>query len=84
MIAIRRLLVLCIASSLLLGGWQFEASLSGTRAANRFPIGETDFLLDGHPLQLRCGEVHSARIPREYWRNCLKMYKALGLNTVCG
>lgn len=48
-----------------------------------FAIGEKDFLLDGKPLQIRCGEIHFARVPREYWTHRLKMAKAMGLNTVC-
>jgi beta-galactosidase len=49
----------------------------------RFSIGEHDFLLDGKPLQIRCGEMHFARVPREYWTHRLKTIKAMGLNTVC-
>ena len=41
------------------------------------------FLLDGKPFQIRCGEVHFARVPRAYWRHRIKMCKAMGLNTVC-
>jgi beta-galactosidase len=48
-----------------------------------FAIGTNDFLLDGHAFQIRCGEMHAARVPREYWRNRLQMAKAMGLNTVC-
>ena len=48
-----------------------------------FAIGDTDFLLDGKPLQIRCGEVHAPRVPVEYWRHRLRMAKAMGLNTVC-
>jgi len=48
-----------------------------------FAIGDTDFLLDGKPFRIRCGEVHAARVPREYWQHRLKMCKAMGLNTVC-
>jgi beta-galactosidase len=51
--------------------------------AHTFSIGTNDFLLDGHALQIRCGEMHAARVPREYWRNRLRMAKAMGLNTVC-
>jgi beta-galactosidase len=49
----------------------------------RFEIGNKDFLLDGKPLQIRCGEMHFARVPREYWAHRLKLIKAMGLNTVC-
>jgi beta-galactosidase len=51
--------------------------------APRFAIGPNDFLLDGKPLQIRCGEIHFARVPREYWTHRLKSIKAMGLNTVC-
>jgi beta-galactosidase len=52
-------------------------------AASRFEIGERDFLLDGQPLQIRCGEMHFARVPREYWRHRLQAIKAMGMNAVC-
>ena len=52
-------------------------------AQPRFATGETDFLLDGKPFQVRCGEMHFARVPREYWGHRLKAIKAMGLNTVC-
>ena len=48
-----------------------------------FTIGKDDFLLDGKRLQIRCGEIHAARVPREYWQHRLRMCKAMGLNTVC-
>lgn len=48
-----------------------------------FKIGENDFLLNGKPFVIRCGEMHFARIPKEYWIHRLKMAKAMGLNTVC-
>ena len=35
--------------------------------AHRFEIGPTDFLPDGQRLQIRCGEIHFARVPCEYW-----------------
>ena len=49
----------------------------------RFAIGASDFLLDGQALQIRCGEMHFARVPRAYWRHRLQALKAMGLNTVC-
>jgi beta-galactosidase len=48
-----------------------------------FAIGTNDFLLDGKRLQIRCGEVHAPRVPKEYWRHRLQMARAMGLNTVC-
>ncbi len=50
---------------------------------HRFEIGEDAFLLDGQPFLIRCGELHAARVPREYWTHRLRMLKAMGLNTVC-
>lgn len=52
-------------------------------AEHTFAIGEQHFLLDGKPFQIRCGEIHAARVPRAYWRHRLRMAKAMGLNTVC-
>ena len=51
-------------------------------AARTFEIGEKDFLLDGEPFVIRCGEVHYARIPRPYWRHRLQMLRAMGCNAV--
>jgi beta-galactosidase len=54
-----------------------------TQQREIFSIGEHDFLLNGQRLLIRCGELHFARIPREYWQHRLKMCRAMGLNTVC-
>jgi len=59
------------------------ANLPAQTLAHTFAIGTNDFLLDGNRLQIRCGEIHAARVPKEYWRQRLKMAKAMGLNTVC-
>ncbi|MES2996081.1 MAG: beta-galactosidase [Verrucomicrobiota bacterium] len=40
------------------------------------------FLLDGKPLQIRAGEIHYQRIPKETWRRSIQLAKAMGLNTV--
>src|SRR5476651_871910 len=60
-----------------------QPALAAGNASHTFAIGTNDFLLDGARFQIRCGEVHAARVPVEYWRNRLKMAKAMGLNTVC-
>jgi len=52
------------------------------RAAHDFRIARGAFELDGKPLQLVSGEMHYARIPRAYWRQRLRMAKAMGLNTI--
>lgn len=49
----------------------------------RFSVSDSGFLLDGKPLQIRCGEVHAPRVPREYWRHRLQLVRAMGLNAVC-
>jgi beta-galactosidase len=56
---------------------------AGDASKHSFAIGEEDFLLDGQRFQIRCGEIHAPRVPREYWRHRLQMCKAMGLNTVC-
>ncbi len=50
--------------------------------ARTFSLGEKEFLLDGKPLQIISGEMHPARIPREYWRHRIQMAKAMGCNTI--
>ncbi|WP_158883665.1 beta-galactosidase [Rhodanobacter sp. L36] len=49
---------------------------------HRFQLASRDFLLDGHPFQIRSGEMHPARIPVEYWLHRIRMAKAMGLNTI--
>ncbi|RYX82290.1 beta-galactosidase [bacterium] len=48
-----------------------------------FEYNQQQFLLDGKPFQIISGEMHFARVPREYWRHRLQMARAMGLNTVC-
>ena len=76
--------ILCLA----IGFVGFAATASPSyaeppRPSHTFAIGANDFLLDGTPLEIRCGEIHFARVPREYWRHRLQLCKAMGLNTVC-
>ena len=47
-----------------------------------FSLGKSDFLLDGKPFRIISGEMHPARIPREYWRHRIRMAKAMGCNTI--
>lgn len=74
-------------ASLALGGLLSALPTSPLAAApqatHTFTIGEKDLLLDGRPLQIRCGEIHFARVPKEYWRHRLQLCKAMGLNAVC-
>ena len=52
-------------------------------AAHSFAIQGDRFVLDGKPFVIRSGEMHYARIPREYWRDRMKKMRAMGLNTLC-
>jgi len=56
---------------------------SGTQPRHTFKIGDRDFLLDGKPVVIRCGEMHFTRVPREYWRHRLQLLHAMGMNAVC-
>ena len=47
-----------------------------------FTLTPNHFLLDGKPFQIISGEMHPARIPREYWRHRIRMAKAMGCNTI--
>ncbi|MBQ3672301.1 MAG: beta-galactosidase, partial [Kiritimatiellae bacterium] len=68
-----------VLGALFLGAWaacgaEAETSPEPPAApAHTFELGETDFLLDGQPFVIRCGEIHYARIPRPYWRHRLQM-----------
>ena len=53
-----------------------------SQGKHQFTLGKEDFLLDGKPLQLISGEMHPARIPREYWRHRIQMAKAMGCNSI--
>ena len=50
--------------------------------AHTFTIEGDHFALDGKPFKVLSGELHYARIPREYWHARLKMARAMGLNTI--
>jgi beta-galactosidase len=47
-----------------------------------FKLAARQFRLDGVPFTIRSGEMHPIRIPREYWRQRIRMAKAMGLNTI--
>lgn len=46
-----------------------------------FGVAGVHFVLDGTPFQVISGEMHYARVPREYWRDRLGMARAMGLDT---
>lgn len=54
-----------------------------TRAQTKgFSISNGEFQKDGKIVKIHSGEMHYARIPKEYWRHRLQMLKAMGMNTV--
>ena len=53
-----------------------------SQAKHTFEVNNGNFLYDGKPIQIHSGEMHFARVPRPYWRQRLKMMKAMGLNAV--
>jgi beta-galactosidase len=58
-------------------------SVSATaQTRHSFMLSKNDFLLDGKPFQIISGEMHPARIPKEYWRQRIRMAKAMGCNTI--
>jgi beta-galactosidase len=62
----------------------FSTNLYHTEISNSeaFYLGEKDFFLKGKPFQIISGEMHYPRIPKEAWRDRLRMAKAMGLNTI--
>ncbi len=61
---------------------QVLAQASAQDRRHVFALGDSSFLLDGKPLQMVSGEMHYTRVPRAYWRDRMKMAKAMGLNTI--
>ncbi|WP_231491566.1 beta-galactosidase family protein [Pedobacter sp. Leaf170] len=65
------LVVLCIS-----------ASVYAQNAQHSFKLSDNNFLLDDKPFQIISGEIHYPRVPKEAWRDRMKMAKAMGLNTI--
>jgi len=68
--------------ALLLAAATASPAQQSRATTHTFAIADGAFRLDGKPLQIISGEMHFARIPREYWRHRLRMARAMGLNTV--
>ncbi|HET9144231.1 glycoside hydrolase family 35 protein [Actinophytocola sp.] len=47
-----------------------------------FVIGERDFLLDGHPIQLLSGALHYFRVHPDLWADRIDKARRMGLNTI--
>jgi beta-galactosidase len=59
-----------------------QAAYASQPHPHTFGVEEDHFVLDGKPFEILSGEMHYARIPREYWRDRIRMAKAMGLNTI--
>lgn len=57
-------------------------SAASAQGKHDFALSSKGFLLDGKPYQIISGEMHPARIPKEYWRHRIQMAKAMGCNTI--
>lgn len=57
-------------------------SFTKAQQTHKFSFTPSNFLLDGKPFQIISGEMHPARIPFEYWRQRIRMAKAMGCNTI--
>jgi beta-galactosidase len=75
----KRILVLCV---ILLAAFPATAPAQGKKTTHVFATQGDHFTLDGKPFKVLSGELHYARIPREYWHARLKLAKAMGLNTI--
>lgn len=65
----------------------FVLGLVGSASAQQpahhtFAVANGQFTLDGQPFRVISGEMHYPRIPRAYWRDRLRMARAMGLNTI--
>jgi beta-galactosidase len=57
-------------------------SAAAQTTSHTFFMSDSEFIMDGQPLQIISGEMHPARIPAEYWRHRVQMAKAMGCNTI--
>ena len=58
------------------------ATLAAQTSKHTFSLSPDNFLLDGKPFQIISGEIHPARVPKEYWHHRIQMAKAMGCNTI--
>jgi beta-galactosidase len=49
---------------------------------SRFTLGESDFLLDGRPVQILSGAIHYFRVHPDQWADRIEKARLLGLNTI--
>ncbi|KAI5295705.1 hypothetical protein KEM56_005586, partial [Ascosphaera pollenicola] len=77
-----------LSSTILLGALASLRGLVDARpastaaSAGSFTYNNDTFLLNGKPFQIIAGQMDPQRIPRQYWRQRLRMARAMGLNTI--
>jgi beta-galactosidase len=59
-----------------------QCSVFAQKSTHTFVLSDSAFLLDGKPFQIISGEIHYTRVPREAWRQRMRMAKAMGINTI--
>lgn len=59
-----------------------QSGFSPQPAGHSFRVEGDHFALNGRPFQIISGSMHYERIPRAYWRQELRLAKAMGLNTI--
>jgi beta-galactosidase len=78
----RTVLALLLLLLLLCASRNLRAQTPASHAAHVLSVNGDHFELDGKPFQIISGAIHSARVPRVYWRDRLRKARAMGLNTV--
>lgn len=48
----------------------------------QFEIGEHEYLLDGHPMQIISGALHYFRVHPDLWEDRIRKARLMGLNTI--
>lgn len=76
------LLILAAASLLTATAQSAPSNPESPAQGHSFRAEHGQFLLDGKPFRVISGEMHYARVPRAYWRDRLRMAKAMGLNAI--
>src|SRR6266849_2222583 len=75
-------LIVVLALTLLNSTSAQQASSTAAKSVRSFGWQDEHFLLDGKPFQIISGDMHYARVPRQYWRDRMRKMKAMGLNTL--
>lgn len=73
---------LFLSVSFLLSLVLFNSPTQAQAPKHTFALGDSAFLLDNKPLVMISAEIHYPRVPREAWRDRMKMAKAMGINTI--